>query len=204
MLPVLPLSSSNVQFQFIRRSLGEGRLVIGNIGTGNIFTLATFPRPDQSRMISSRSGYGAAPHLQKSSLWSLYSLWLPTSALSAPLRLCVKNPIPLSLHLRLDADGIGLYRLVLVIALVVGDLLGLGDYRDAGDADRVEAHALRLRAGRERRAAVREGDDAAADRAEQDGLHRRPQRLAKDFQLILIFIVSSFLLDCLIVCSFVG
>ena len=78
--------------------------------------------PDQSRTISSRSGYGAAPHLQKSSLcslwlptsalsapsagdkkipisknqslWSLCSLWLPTSALSAPLRLCVKNPVP--------------------------------------------------------------------------------------------------------------
>ena len=46
-----------------------------------------------------------------------------------------------SLHLRLDADGIGLDGLVLVVALVVGDLLGLGDDRDAARDTRRAASA---------------------------------------------------------------
>ena len=72
-------------------------------------------------------------------------------------------------------------------------LCGLGDDGDAGHADRVHAHRLRLRARRHRRAAVREGDHAPADRAQQHRLHRVPQRLSKRLPVDLQFHFLTFL-----------
>ena len=67
---------------------------------------------------------------------------------------------------------VGLLRRVLVIALVVGILRGLRDYRNARNANGVKAHRLRLCAWRER-TATRENRRAGANRRRYYNLQSR-------------------------------
>ena len=69
---------------------------------------------------------------------------------------------------------------VRVAAGVVGGLPRFGDDGDAGNAERIDAHRLRLVAWCHRRAAARKAHDAAAESAEEDGLYCRPE-LAHQF-----------------------
>ena len=64
---------------------------------------------------------------------------------------------------------------VRVAAGVVGGLVRLRDDGDAGNAEGIHAHRLRLVARRQRRASAREAHNAAADRAEQYGANCRPK-----------------------------
>ena len=57
---------------------------------------------------------------------------------------------------------------------------------DAGDAEGIHAHRLRLVAWRQRRASAREAHNAAAYRAEQHGTNRRP-KLTRQLFLSLLF-----------------